>query len=373
MAAPSPPPLAPRRLIRRDHGRNADAVAGGGSSDEHSAGDNENAEDEAQRGTTGIAGYGDQRPPSPTSAVAGPEHGSQPQLATEDVGKGEAGTDDHSPPKASSETQSRAGARRKRRRIRLLSSRRKEPSGETDDQARGAADEDDVADGEPGTTEEVLIRPGELLPSKDTGKVYVETPGHFCAVDRAALEAKLLAARGGREALTAGAVRTPSTAARLERGWARLGCWAQGLLAGLALWQLVLLATNTPQHPERRGSDEEEGLEPLVYGILFYVLVAVSLMSALDRQHAELRRASSVGNKAWSNRHVTVAALYTMSLLLHLAMHRLAQEIPRAQWVRTQEQPWRVLCLLRSAGPVIAWTLLSTGFNLGWRLRGNKP
>ncbi|XP_049517190.1 uncharacterized protein LOC119439956 [Dermacentor silvarum] len=189
-------------------------------------------------------------------------------------------------------------------------------------------------------TDEVLIRPGELAcKSQGSAKLYVEAaPGHFRVVDRADLEAAAGQSSSERRLLQhRGSTKT------LQRGCACLGYWAQGLLAGLELWQAVVTL--------QEGAE----LEPPVLSILAYLLGAVGLVSTLDRlEQRDGRRPAAL----------VAAVLYATSLLLHLAMHRLDSTAPPGnpqdhRW--PQEPAWRHLCLARSVAPLLAWTLLSLG------------
>ncbi|XP_075535212.1 uncharacterized protein LOC142570757 [Dermacentor variabilis] len=126
----------------------------------------------------------------------------------------------------------------------------------------------------PDATDEVLLRPGELACKKSQGaaKLYVEAaPGHFRVVDRADLEAA-----AGRSSSERTLLRHRGSTATLQRGCACLGYWAQGLLAGLELWQTAATL--------QEGAE----LEPPVLSLLAYLLGAVGLVSTLDRCRKEL-------------------------------------------------------------------------------------
>ncbi|XP_065295346.1 uncharacterized protein [Dermacentor albipictus] len=186
----------------------------------------------------------------------------------------------------------------------------------------------------PDAADEVLLRPGELACKKSQGtvKLYVEAaPGHFRVVEAAA----------GRSSSERTLLRHRGSTATLQRGCACLGYWAQGLLAGLELWQTAATL--------QEGAE----LEPPVLSILAYLLGAVGLVSTLDRLEQRRRPAA-----------LAAAVLYAASLLLHLAMHRLDSTAPPGypqdrRW--PQEPRWRHVCLARSVAPLLAWTLLSLG------------
>ncbi|KAL1475846.1 hypothetical protein MTO96_036975 [Rhipicephalus appendiculatus] len=116
--------------------------------------------------------------------------------------------------------------------------------------------------------DEVLIRPGELTcKSQGAAKLYVEAaPGHFRVTDRAALENGTCQPNSERVLL-----HRRGNMTTLQHGWARLGHWAQGLLAGLELWQAVVTL--------QEGAE----LDPPVLSTLAYLLGTVGLVSTLDR------------------------------------------------------------------------------------------
>ncbi|KAH8009816.1 hypothetical protein MRX96_004545 [Rhipicephalus microplus] len=116
--------------------------------------------------------------------------------------------------------------------------------------------------------DEVLIKPGELsCKTKGTARLYVEAaPGHFKVTDRAGLENGTGQPNSERVLL-----RSRGNMTSLQHGWARLGHWAQGLLAGLELWQAVVTL--------QEGAE----LDPLVLSTLTYLLGTVALVSTLDR------------------------------------------------------------------------------------------
>jgi len=201
--------------------------------------------------------------------------------------------------------------------------------------------------------------------SQPTGKLFVESGRAFRAMDKQKLMDASNASLPSVRAVD-GCARGPVEYGLSSHSWVeRLAKYCHGLLAGLALWQCVMVYRLSPPHFP--AADFVVHYSPLASAVqaMFYSMTAICMVSLMGS--VDLGGGDGAGKKRFLHSGLVALVIYFATLLLSLSIADRDDALALYAHNSTTGMDtleaglgaWRNVNLCRCVGAILAWLVLS--------------